>query len=190
MAEKLNNFEKFERRRKKKSNFSLFSTQTPDDWPNALDHLTISDRAQTQAQIPSLSLHFHLSLIISLTNLFKISHLSSNRNRNQLCMGVQPYICRVLGKWKVNRKKFALVSSATIVANSSALHKCTIQRPFNRRDARIIVYGNRPHPPVPIAIFRPFLAVFFETCWKEGGYIYNWCQDLSFRRKLRPCKSC
>ena len=21
-------------------------------------------------------------------------------------------------------------------------------------------------------------------------YIYNWCQDLSFRRKLRPCKSC
>ena len=20
--------------------------------------------------------------------------------------------------------------------------------------------------------------------------IYNWCQDLSFRRKLRPCKSC
>ena len=31
MAEKLNNFEKFERRRKKKSNFSLFSTQTPDD---------------------------------------------------------------------------------------------------------------------------------------------------------------
>ena len=22
------------------------------------------------------------------------------------------------------------------------------------------------------------------------GYIYNWCQDLSFRRKLRPCKSC
>ena len=22
------------------------------------------------------------------------------------------------------------------------------------------------------------------------SYIYNWCQDLSFRKKLRPCKSC
>jgi hypothetical protein len=40
MAEKNNNFEKFER---KKNLFSaLFSTQTPlDDWPDALDHLTI-----------------------------------------------------------------------------------------------------------------------------------------------------
>jgi hypothetical protein len=38
MAEKLNNFEKFE---KKKNQISaLFSTQTPlDDWPDALDHL-------------------------------------------------------------------------------------------------------------------------------------------------------
>ena len=25
-------------------------------------------------------------------------------------------------------------------------------------------------------------------CW--CCYIYNWCQDPSFRRKLRPCKSC
>ena len=39
MTEKLNNFEKFE---KKKSNqiSALFSTQRPpDDWPDALDHL-------------------------------------------------------------------------------------------------------------------------------------------------------
>ena len=36
MAEKLNNFEKCE------SDFSLFSTQTPpNDWPDALDRLTI-----------------------------------------------------------------------------------------------------------------------------------------------------
>ena len=40
MAEKLNNFEKFE---KKKNQISaLFSTQTPpDDWPDAVDLLTI-----------------------------------------------------------------------------------------------------------------------------------------------------
>ena len=40
-AEKLNNFEKFER---KKSQISaLFLTQRPsDDWPDALDHLVIS----------------------------------------------------------------------------------------------------------------------------------------------------
>ena len=40
IAEKLNNFEKFE---KKKNQISaLFSTQTPpDDWPDALDHLII-----------------------------------------------------------------------------------------------------------------------------------------------------
>jgi hypothetical protein len=40
MAEKLNNFEKFER---KKSQISaLFLTQRPpDDWPDALDHLAI-----------------------------------------------------------------------------------------------------------------------------------------------------
>ena len=40
MAEKLNNFEKFER---KKIRFQpLFSTQTPpNDWPDAIDHLTI-----------------------------------------------------------------------------------------------------------------------------------------------------
>jgi hypothetical protein len=36
MVEKLNNFEKFER---KKSNSALFLTQRPpDDWPDALDH--------------------------------------------------------------------------------------------------------------------------------------------------------
>ena len=34
----------------------------------------------------------------------------------------------------------------------------------------------------------------FSDVWPSRGYIYiyiyNWCQDLSFRRKLRPCKSC
>ena len=40
MAEKLNDFEKFERKKNQIS--SLFSTQTPpDDWPDALDRLTI-----------------------------------------------------------------------------------------------------------------------------------------------------
>ena len=29
---------------------------------------------------------------------------------------------------------------------------------------------------------------FSNYLW--NSYIYNWCQDLSFRRKLRPCKSC
>ena len=37
---------------------------------------------------------------------------------------------------------------------------------------------------------------FFLKKWKEylslwmKKYTYNWCQDLSFRRKVRPCKSC
>ena len=40
LAEKSNNFEKFER--KKNQTSSLFSTQRPlDDWPDALDHLAI-----------------------------------------------------------------------------------------------------------------------------------------------------
>ena len=40
MAEKLNNFEKFERKKNQIS--ALFSTQRPpDDWPDALDHLAI-----------------------------------------------------------------------------------------------------------------------------------------------------
>ena len=39
MTEKLNNFEKFERKKKKIS--ALFSTRHPDDWPDALEHLTI-----------------------------------------------------------------------------------------------------------------------------------------------------
>ena len=39
MAEKLNNFEKFERKKDQIS--ALFSTQTPDDWPDAIAHLTI-----------------------------------------------------------------------------------------------------------------------------------------------------
>ena len=40
MAEELNNFEEIER--KKKSDFRPVLNQTPfDDWPDALDHLTI-----------------------------------------------------------------------------------------------------------------------------------------------------
>jgi hypothetical protein len=40
MAQKLNNFEKFEEKKNQIS--ALFSTQTPpDDWPDAIDHLTI-----------------------------------------------------------------------------------------------------------------------------------------------------
>ena len=41
IAEKLKNFEKFER--KKSQNSALFLTQRPlDDWPDALDHLPIN----------------------------------------------------------------------------------------------------------------------------------------------------
>ena len=41
MAETLNNFEKFEKKKKNQIS-ALFSTQTPpDDWPDAIDHLTI-----------------------------------------------------------------------------------------------------------------------------------------------------
>ena len=40
MAEKLSNFEKFDRKKNQIS--ALFSTQIPpDDWPDALDHLAI-----------------------------------------------------------------------------------------------------------------------------------------------------
>ena len=40
MAEKLNNFEKIERKKNQIS--ALFLTQrSPDDWPDALDHLAI-----------------------------------------------------------------------------------------------------------------------------------------------------
>jgi hypothetical protein len=53
MAEKLNNFEKFERKKDQIS--ALFSTQTPpDDWPDAIDHLTIglvANRCTKQVKI-------------------------------------------------------------------------------------------------------------------------------------------
>ena len=43
-------------------------------------------------------------------------------------------------------------------------------------------------------IFFQFEYQFFQCIRSEKppgtSYIYNWCQDLSFRRKLRPCKSC
>jgi hypothetical protein len=47
MTEKLNNFEKFERKKNQIS--ALFLTQRPpDDWPDALDHLAIGLVANTQ----------------------------------------------------------------------------------------------------------------------------------------------
>jgi hypothetical protein len=59
MAEKLNNFEKFER---KNQISALFSTQRPpDDWPVALDHLAIDLVADKYAKIGKTSENLLLS---------------------------------------------------------------------------------------------------------------------------------
>ena len=64
MAEKLNNYEKFER---KKIRFQpLFSTQTPpDDWPDAIDHLTIGLVANKYTKLGKTSENLILSLGLS-----------------------------------------------------------------------------------------------------------------------------
>ena len=60
MAEKLNNFEKFERKKNQIS--ALFSTQTPpDDWPDALDHLVIGLVANEYSKLGKTSENLLLS---------------------------------------------------------------------------------------------------------------------------------
>jgi hypothetical protein len=64
MAEKLNNFEKFERKKNQIS--ALFSTQTPpDDWPDSLDHLTIDLVANKYTKLGKTSENLILSLGLS-----------------------------------------------------------------------------------------------------------------------------
>jgi hypothetical protein len=64
MAEKLNNFEKFERKKNQIS--ALFSTQTPpDDWPDALDHLTIGLVANKYTKLGKTSENLILCLGLS-----------------------------------------------------------------------------------------------------------------------------
>ena len=64
MAEKLDNFEKFEG---KKSQISaLFSTQTPlDDWPDAIDHLIKGLVANKYTKLGKTSENLTLSLGLS-----------------------------------------------------------------------------------------------------------------------------
>jgi hypothetical protein len=64
MAQKFNNFEKFEKKKKKIS--ALFSTQTPpDDWPDAIDHLTIGLVANKYTKLGKTSENLILSLGLS-----------------------------------------------------------------------------------------------------------------------------
>ena len=64
MAEKLNNFEKFERKKDQIS--ALFSTRTPpDDWPDAIDHLTIGLVANECTKLGKTSENLILSLGLS-----------------------------------------------------------------------------------------------------------------------------
>ena len=64
MAEKLNNFEKFERKKDQIS--ALFSTQTPpDDTPDAIDHLTIGLVANKFTKRGKTSKNLILSLGLS-----------------------------------------------------------------------------------------------------------------------------
>ena len=64
MAEELNNFEEIER--KKKSDFRPVLNQTPfDDWPDALDHLTIGLVANEYTKLGKTSENLILSLGLS-----------------------------------------------------------------------------------------------------------------------------
>ena len=66
MAEKLNNFEKFDRKKNQIS--ALFSTQRPpDDWPDALDHLAIGLVANKYTKLRKTSEYLLLSQVLSLT---------------------------------------------------------------------------------------------------------------------------
>ena len=60
MAKKLNNFEKFERKKNRIS--ALFSTQRlPDDWPDVLDHLAIGLVANKYTKLGKTSENLLLS---------------------------------------------------------------------------------------------------------------------------------
>jgi hypothetical protein len=60
MAEKLNNFEKFGRKK------NQISTQTPpDDWPDVIDHLTIGSDANKYTKLGKTSENLILSLGLS-----------------------------------------------------------------------------------------------------------------------------
>ena len=64
MAEKLSNFEKFDRKKNQIS--ELFSTQRPpDDWPDALDHLAIGLVANKYTKLGKTSETLILSLRLS-----------------------------------------------------------------------------------------------------------------------------
>ena len=64
MAEKLSNFEKFDRKKNQIS--ALFSTQRPlDDWPDALDHLAIGLVANKYTKLRKTSETLSLSLGLS-----------------------------------------------------------------------------------------------------------------------------
>ena len=64
MAEKLNNFEKFERRKNQIS--ALFSTQTPpDDWRDTIDHVTIGLVANKYTKLVKTSENLLLSQELS-----------------------------------------------------------------------------------------------------------------------------
>ena len=64
MAEKLSNFEKFDRKKNQIS--ALFSTQIPpDDWPDALDHLAIGLVANKYTKLGKTSETLLLSLGLS-----------------------------------------------------------------------------------------------------------------------------
>ena len=63
MAEKLNNFEKF--RKKKQISATLLSHTPPDDWPDAIDHLIIGWFANKCTKLGKPSENLILSLRLS-----------------------------------------------------------------------------------------------------------------------------
>ena len=96
IAEKLNNFEKFERK-KKKSNSALFLTQRPPDaWPDALDHLAIGSIADKCTNLARISKILLLSLGLSTMKIPLCEVLLADVYIVRLTLFVSSFLCDVL----------------------------------------------------------------------------------------------
>ena len=108
----------------------------------------------------------------------------------------------VCDSW-LNKTFVSLVISKTPYSHFllTAFTQCRLQR-FLFLWSKMVQHATKKHQEdTKHKTIRRFLSYILTTylyihlliaVWIlcQVCYIYNWCQDLSFRRKLRPCKSC
>ena len=98
MAEKLSNFEKNCKKRDPIS--ALFSTQRPpDDWPDAIDHLTMGLVANECTKLGKKSENLILSLGLSYIKIPLLLYLGGSRVRQFVCYPLSSSDFRIRRWW-------------------------------------------------------------------------------------------